>query len=152
MENFKIGQLTKELVALKLRKMDDPCAAAADLVKKTLVVAFNGIPAGEPGHGPLVQDACQGAMTSLFMADHSLSRGAVLLLEAMAELAAEYNLDPAYIIRAGLRGIADLRRFVRPETLYELQNSIEAHFMGAGEAFSECIAEAEHQSSGRFHV
>lgn len=140
MEEFQIGQLTKELVAIRLKKMTDPCAAAADLVKKTLAVTLQNTP---PEHAAkVISDGCQGGITGLLLADQNLSKGAVLILEAVAELAAEHHVDPQEALKAALRGICDMRRFVRPDQLTEIQNEIEAHFDGAGQAFVDALTES----------
>jgi hypothetical protein len=142
MDKFQIGQLTKELVAIRLKAMADPCAAAASLVKKTLSVALKGRPADDPGNAGLITDACQGGITAMLLADQHLPKGASLLLEAVVELCNELNLDPAVSMKAALLGISDVRRFARPDQLHEIQREVESHFMGAGEAFADALAQA----------
>ncbi|OGR88482.1 MAG: hypothetical protein A3J74_07545 [Elusimicrobia bacterium RIFCSPHIGHO2_02_FULL_57_9] len=141
-EDFKIGQLTKELVAIKLKKMADPSATAANLVKQTLAVALKEIKPGSTGHHAVVEDACRGGITGLLLAEQNLGKGAVLILEAVAELSSELNLDPTEMMRSALNGIADMRRFLRPDQLYDIHREIELHFMGAGEVFSRMIKTA----------
>ncbi len=141
MDDFRIGQLTKELVALRLKKMADPCAAAADLVKKTLAVALKGRQPEDPGNLTVITDACQGGITAMLLADQNLPKGAVLLIEAVVELASEFNLDPPLCMQAAMLGISDVRRFARPDQVHEIAREIETRFMGAGEAFSEALAE-----------
>lgn len=138
-EEFKIGQLTKELVAIKLKKMADPCATAANLVKQTLSVAMKGLKQGDAGQGELIEDACRGGITGLLLAEQNLGKGAVLILEAVAELSSELNLDPTEMMRSALKGIADMRRFLRTDQLYAIHRDIEMHFMGAGEVFAQLI-------------
>ncbi|MBI3554204.1 MAG: hypothetical protein HY077_17030 [Elusimicrobia bacterium] len=146
MDEFKVGQLTKELVAIRLKKMADPCAAAADLVKGTLSAALKAMIPGDPGCAKVITDACQGGITGLLLADQNLPKGAALMLEAVAELAVEFDLDPATAMKAALLGISDVRRFARPDQVHEIQREIESHFMGAGEAFSDALAEHRRQS------
>ena len=45
-------------------------------------------------------------------------------------------------MRAALLGISDVRRFARPDQVHEIAREIESHFMGAGVAFSEALAES----------
>jgi hypothetical protein len=142
MEELEIGQLTKELVAIRLKKMADPCAAAADLVKKTLAVALKGRTTTDAGVCKTITDACQGGITAMLLSDQNLAKGAVLILEGVAELAQELNFDPAACMRAALVGISDVRRFARPDQLHEIAREIETHFMGAGAAFSEALADS----------
>lgn len=143
MDQVRIGQLTKEMVAEELRRLGDPCAAAAAVVRKTLAAAFDGpASAGPTPAERVVEDAVKGAMTALLLADHSLARGAILILEAVLETAAERQLDPTAAMSAALKGLADLRRFVEPARVDELRLEIEAHYHGAGEAFNEYLREA----------
>lgn len=147
MDDFKIGQLTKELVAIELKKMVDPCAAAAELVKKTLAVALKSAPTDDSGRLNLIVDACKGGITGLLLAEQSLARGAVLMVEAVAELSTEFNLDPAEAMKAALRGISDVHRFARADQLQEIRHEIETRFMGAGEAFSEVLDESRRKTA-----
>lgn len=142
MDDFKISQLTKELVTARLRDLEDPCAAAAELVRSTLEVALRGLPPGTVAESRVVEDACQGAMTSLLLNDQNLVRGAVLILEKIVDLAAALNLDQPEMMRSALRGIADMQRFARPEMLAEIRYAIESRFQGAGLAFEALCQEA----------
>jgi hypothetical protein len=141
MDDFKISQLTKELVSARLRGLEDPCAAASDLVRSTLEVALKGLPPGTIAESRVVEDACQGAMTGLLLNDQNLVRGAVVILEKVADLASALNLDQPEMMRSALRGIADMQRFVRPEMLAEIRYAIEARFHGAGLAFEALCQE-----------
>lgn len=139
MDEFRIGQLTKEMVAEELRLLGDPCVAAAMVVRRTLFAALKDSQAGGPDHARVVSDSVEGAMTALLLADHSLARGAVLVLEAVHDVAGECHLDPTECMRAALRALASLRRFVEPARIDDIRLAIEAHYMGAGEAFSEFL-------------
>ena len=138
-DEFKVGQLTKELVAIQLKKMADPCATAANLVKQTISVAFKGIKPGEAGHVNIVEDACRGGVTGLLLAEQNLAKGSILILEAVSELSSELNMDPTEMMRSALKGIADMRRFLRPDQLLAIHREIELHYMGAGEVFSQFL-------------
>src|SRR5271170_4458136 len=94
MEDFKISQLTKELVTARLKTMGDPSAAAGDIVKQTLQVALKGTKQGDSAFLDPIRDVCQGGMTGLLIAEQSLPRGAVRILEVVAELSTEFSLDP----------------------------------------------------------
>lgn len=136
MEDFRIGQLTKELVSIQLKKMGDPCAVAAELVRKTLRVAL------KPGQeqAGVIADAVQGGLQGLLLCEGDVPKGGVLVLEAVAELAAELQLDPTESLRAALAGLARLRRLLLPDQLAELQAGVEARFQGAGEVFAELLS------------
>ena len=138
MNELRIGQLTKEMVAEELRLLGDPCAAAAGVVRKTVAAALAN-PGGEVSALRLIEDAVQGAMTALLLADQSLARGGLLILDAVVDAAAEGHVDQTEGMRAALRGIADLRRFTDPARLDDIRLEIGAKYMGAGEVFAEFL-------------
>jgi hypothetical protein len=141
MDQFRVEQITKEMVAEELRLLGDPCAAAAMVVRKTLQNALKD-PAVRAEHERVIEDAVRGAMTALLLADQSLARGAILILEVVADNAMERHLDPTDCMRAALKGLADLRRFVEPERLDDIRLQVESHYMGAGEVFVEYLRQA----------
>jgi hypothetical protein len=138
MDPIRIEQLTKEMVAEELRIMGDPCASAALVVRKTLEGALKD-PAAKADAERIIEESVKGAMTALLLADQSLARGSVLILEAVADRAMEHHLDPTDCMRAALKGLADLRRFVEPSRLDDIRLEIDAHYMGAGEVFVEYL-------------
>jgi hypothetical protein len=136
MDELRIHQLTKEMVAEELRILGDPCAAAAAVVHRTLTAALQSAPAGTPPER-IVEDAVKGAMTALLLAEQSLGRGGILVLEAVLDVSAKANLDPTESMRAALRALADLRRFVDPNRVEDIRLAIDAKYMGAGDVFAE---------------
>ncbi|HXT00199.1 MAG TPA: hypothetical protein VN915_05960 [Elusimicrobiota bacterium] len=138
MEELRIHQLTKEMVAEELRALGDPCAAAAAVVKKTLTAALQSAPEGTAKE-MIVEDAVKGAMTALLLAEQSLARGGLMVLEVVLDVTAAANLDPTESMRAALRALADLRRFVDPARVDDVRLAIESKYMGAGEVFSEYL-------------
>lgn len=139
MDELRLVQLTKEMVAEELRLLGDPCAAAAAVVRKTLMAALQGSAPGDTPPTRVIEDAVKGAMTALLLADHSMTRGAILILEAVMDTASKRDLDPTDSMRAALKGLADLRRFVDPSRIDDIRLEIEAHYMGAGEVFMEYL-------------
>src|SRR5438128_2305407 len=105
METFRLGQLTKELVAAKLRVMDDPCAAASEIVRAAVSVALRGLPDNKSAWPGVIRDACQGGITGLLLAEQNVARGAILMLKAVGEVAAEQQMDPTEAMMAALCGI-----------------------------------------------
>ena len=138
MDELRIHQLTKEMVAEELRMLGDPCAAAAAVVHKTLSAALQSPPDGTPPER-LVEYTVKGAMTALLLAEQSLARGGMLVLDAVLDVAAKAQLDPTEAMRAALRALADLRRFVDPARIDDIRLAIEAKYMGAGEVFVEYL-------------
>ena len=139
MESFRLGQLTKELVAAKLRAMDDPCAAAAEIVKTTVSVALRGMPDKREAWTGAIKDACQGGITGLLLAEQNVAKGAVMMLRGVGAVAVENHMDPTEAMAAALQGIADLKRFILPERMAELKDAIDAEFMGAGECLGKLL-------------
>ncbi len=139
MDELRLVQLTKEMVAEELRLLGDPCAAAASVVRKTLMAAFQGAASGDTAPARVIEDAVKGAMTALLLADHSMTRGSILILEAVMDVAGKRDLDPTDSMRAALKGLADLRRFVDPSRIDDIRLEIDAHYMGAGAVFMEYL-------------
>jgi hypothetical protein len=138
MDELRIHQLTKEMVAEELRILGDPCAAAAAVVHRTLSAALQSPPEGT-AHARIVEDAVKGAMTALLLAEQSLPRGSMLVLEAVVDVADKVHMDPTEAMRAALLGLSDLRRFVDPARIDDIRLSIDAKYMGAGEVFVEYL-------------
>ena len=126
------------MVAEELRILGDPCAAAAAVVRKTLTAALQSAPEGTPSER-IVEDTVKGAMTALLLAEQSLARGGLLVLDAVLDVPAKANLDPTESMRAALRALADLRRFVDPARVDDVRLAIESKYMGAGEVFVEYL-------------
>lgn len=139
MDELRIVQLTKEMVAEELRLMGDPCATAASVVRKTVDAAFLSTSPDEFRSSQVIEDAVKGAMTALLLADHSMARGSILVVEAVMDVAEKRALDPTESMRAALKGLADLKRFVDPARLDDIRLEIDAHYMGAGEVFIEFL-------------
>lgn len=140
MDELRIHQLTKEMVAEELRQMGDPCATAAGVVRRTLTAALKA-PPDSASPARVVEDAVKGAMTALLLAEQNLSRGAMQVLAAVLDSAEAGGVDPTDAMRAALHGVADLRRFTDPDRLEEIRLAIDAKYMGAGEVFAEFLRE-----------
>jgi len=138
MDELRIHQLTKEMVAEELRILGDPCVAAAAVVHKTLSAALASPPEGTTPER-IVEDTVKGAMTALLLAEQSLARGGILVLEAVVDVAAKAHLDPTEAMSAALRALADLRRFVDPSRIDDIRLAIDAKYMGAGDVFVEYL-------------
>ena len=139
MDELRIHQLSKEMVAAELRRLGDPCATAAVVVQRTLAAALVKPPQGTEA-ARLIEDTVRGAMTALLLADQSLSRGGLLILEAVLEITAAH-LAPEIAMQSVLRGLADMRRFATPERLADMRVVIGAKYMGAGEVFDAYLRE-----------
>ncbi|MFI5362876.1 MAG: hypothetical protein ACHQ49_12970 [Elusimicrobiota bacterium] len=148
MDQLRIHQLTKEIVAEELRILGDPCAAAAAVVHKTLSAALQSPPDGTSPER-IIEDTIKGAMTALLLAEQSLSRGGLMLLDVVVDVAAKADLDPTESMRAALRALADLHRFVDPARIDDIRLAIESKYMGAGEVYAEYLRDAAQTRPGR---
>lgn len=148
MDDLEISQLTKEIVAERLKQLPDPCAIAADLLKDTLKIALKGMQPAWVAGSRIVDGGCQGCMTALLLNEQNLSRGAVRVVEAVSAAADELGLDRIELMRSALRGLAGMRRFVAPEKIREMAAALEARFPGAGRALEGfCDAPADRAAS-----
>lgn len=136
MKDFKIGQLTKVLVAERLRKMDDLCGAASEIVKQVLLVALKSATPADPTWKKIAQDACQGGITAILLSELDVAQGAMKILTATSEAAYELNLDAEEMRDAALRGIVDVRRFLSADKLLALQAELTKRSPKAGKDFA----------------
>ena len=136
-DSFMISQLAKELVAIRLQKMEDPCAVTAALVRETAMTALKSRPEEAER---VVSDCCYGALQALLLSGQDLGRGATLILGEVSDLAFPAGLDPADLMRFALHGFARIRRIATQDQVIEMLDSLEAHFHGTGEAFAAELA------------
>lgn len=139
MERFQVGQLVKEMVIARLKQIDDPCEAAAEVLDKTLGIALKDARELDAGAREAVFSAVNGAMVGLLLCHQDLVRGAVLALQRVKGVADRGHLDPTELLHLALRGIADLRRFADPEQMHKIGFAIDCEFMGAGQVFNELL-------------
>jgi hypothetical protein len=137
METFNLGQLTKEMVASRLREMEDPCAVAARILEDALTSALRNAKGFGPGEKEMVSEACHGAMIGILLRHQDLSHGAVQVLRAACAAAQALSLDPTEFMTLAIEGLARIRNVAPPEQLHEMIYALEAEFMGAGEVFRE---------------
>jgi hypothetical protein len=144
-DEFRVGQLTKELVALKLKELQNPCAVAAGLVRQTITVALKARPEEAE---KVVIEACYGGMQGLLLADQDLACGAVLIMGAVCEGAGDVGGDPTALMMFALTGIARFTKFIEHEKIVDISHSLEKRYQGVGVAFSEALSrEAEVQKT-----
>ena len=142
MENqYRVGQLTKELVAAELRNAPDPCLIAAQTIHKTLAVTLKAIPAGDGAGGIAIEEAVRGGLQGLLLADLDVAKAGLLTLRELATLAQDLGRDPMEMLMSAMRGMASLKRLMPPEQMDRLRRAIESEFDGAGEAFAWLLAQ-----------
>ena len=138
MEEFKISQLVKEMVAVRLRKIDDPCQAAAEVVGKTLLVTLKSFQAPEI-RTRIVADSCYGGLIALVIAGHDLPKGAALFVAEASVAAEQLGLDSVAAMRDAMLGIASAQKILMPEQIGDIRDELERRYHGAGAAFEEYI-------------
>ena len=143
MEVFRVDQLTKELVAARLRAMDDPCEAAAAIVQATLNVAFDAAAPDPKVRANIIEDACRGGLTGLLLVEQNTAKGAVMMLHKIVEVSARHGLDPMTAMEGALKGFAALRRVMQPDRVQELYYAVQAEFMGAGDLLLKLLDQVE---------
>lgn len=139
MKDFKIGQLTKVLVAERLRKFDDRCAAAVELFKQVLLVALKDAAPADPDWSRVARDAAAGTLTALLLCKLDLADGSAKLLAAAGEVACQLDLDLERMRESALRGVVDMRRFVSADELLRIRFTLEKHFPKAARRFADLL-------------
>ncbi|TBR18934.1 hypothetical protein EPO15_14800 [bacterium] len=134
---FMIGQFAKELVAIRLQSMDDPCAVAAALVRETALVALQSRPQDAD---LVIADACYGSLQALLLAGHDLSRGAALMLAEVQHLGGPLHMNPGLLTEYALEGFARMRRLMTQDQLIDMLEVLESRFAGSGAAFAKALA------------
>ncbi len=142
MEEFKISQLAKEMVAVRLRKIEDPCEAAAEVVGKTILVTLKGFQ-DEETRTRIVADTCYGGLTALLLAEQDLAKGAALFVAAASHAAEQLGLDSLAAMRDAMMGIAAVQKILTPEQIEEIADELELRYSGAGQAFREYLRATE---------
>ncbi len=143
MDRFNVGQLAKEMVVWRLTELEDPCMAAADIAKKTILIALENAQTLEPGHKLCVVDISAGTMTGLLLAEQNLSRGAACILKKSYDVAIQLNLNPTEIMELTLRGIVQIKKFTTTAQFGDIVTTITTEFMGVGETLQKICEETE---------
>lgn len=137
METFNLGQLTKEMVASRLRELEDPCAVAAKILEDALTAALRTAKEFGPEQKAMVSEACHGAMIGILLRHQDLARGAVQALRAVCAATQTLCLDPTEVMTLAIIGIARIANVASGQQLHDIVYALEEEFMGAGEAFRE---------------
>lgn len=138
-DQFKVGQLTKMLVAAELRNAPDPCRLTAQTIRKTLEVTLKAIPSGDNAAGIAIEEAVRGGLQGLILADFDVAKGGLLTLKEMSHLAQDSDRDPMQTLISAMRGMASLKRLIPAAQMDRLRLAIDAEFDGAGEVFGELL-------------
>jgi hypothetical protein len=138
-DSIKLSQLTKELVALNLKRVTNPCFVAAEVVRNAVGVACKARPQEAEA---IISDACYGGMQGLMLSEQDLACGAVIFVGALASGAGGGALDRAQTQRAAIAGIARMVKFLEREQLLAIQRKLEQRYPGSSAVFSDAQAAA----------
>src|SRR6185295_17743613 len=108
-EDFKIDELTEEIVIHRVEGAADPFGEAANVVKSTLSASLKSSRIGTRHFPVAVRHACRGAMAAFLVCRHDPSQGAVALIDGVLELAYAEDLDATLALHGALEGVADLQ-------------------------------------------
>lgn len=136
---FKVTQLTKELVAAELRNAPDPCLLAAQLIGKTLAVALKAIPRGDRAAGLAIEEAVRGGLQGVLLAKYDVAKAGVMTVREMAQLARDLDLEATETLMSTLRGIASLKRLIPAGDMNRMRIDIDVEFAGAADALSDLL-------------
>ena len=126
------------MVVTRLMALGDPCAAAAEVGRKTLEVILKSNPAVDPSRR-LVEDVCRGAMVGLLLSEQNLPKGATLLVAMVLDVGHEFGLDPREVMVSALEGIARMSRFVTAEEMQRIRKAITLEFVEADALFGAIL-------------
>lgn len=131
---YDFEKLAKEIVVAKLKDAADPAAAAGEVVHKIAVSALKGTD-GRQEPRVTIAAACRGVMAGMLLIEKDLPKAAVALLDQMAAIAQEADLEPAECMTWAMEGIAPVVKVAPAGAADAVGAAIEERFMGAREAF-----------------
>jgi hypothetical protein len=138
---YDFEKLAKEIVIEKLKDAEDSPALAAEVAHKLVVSGLAGTD-GRLDPRATVAAACRGVMSGMLLIEKDLPKTAVALLNMMALISQEANLDPAECMTWAMEGIAPVAKLTSGETAESIGAAIEENFMGAGQVFEDILRTA----------
>ena len=121
MDMFNLAQLTKHMVVKGIKDDREPYGVAEEAVRETLKTYLKGMIPGNPEVLLGVREVARGTMTGLLLCDVSLPRGAIVVLQAVGEIAAALPHDPTMLMTSTIEGIAELRLLLSLDVLGLIQ-------------------------------
>ena len=135
---YDFEKLAQAIVVEKLKDAADPVAAAGEVVYKIAVSALKATNARQEPRVTIAA-ACRGVMAGMLLIDNDLPKTAVALLDQMAMIAGESNLDTAECMTWAMEGIAPVVKAAPPGASDAVGAAIDDRFMGAREAFQAIL-------------
>ena len=135
-DNPLVKQIQTEFQT-KLQFDENWTAKVAELVEKSIRDELN-----KPGASTkaTVGNVCHGTMRGIVLSEKDAGEGVVQVLKAIGVIAQERSGDPMQTMTYALEGISRIAKVCPPQTLTNIQGSIESHFMGAGGLFIDLCA------------
>ncbi|MBI5622288.1 MAG: hypothetical protein HY924_00770 [Elusimicrobia bacterium] len=142
-DNDSIFDAAKSLIVTKLKGDHE-----AHLHVGPLVLDFARTELAKPGATTkkVLSETCHGVLSGLLLLDKDVVVGAVETLKSLTQIIQERSGDPMRTMSYALEGVARIGSAVSSGTLSDINDKIEAEFMGAGEQFSQ-FAEQYHKKS-----
>lgn len=135
---YDFEKLGKEIVVGKFKDIEDPYSLAGEAARKIAVAAVTSTREKQDPH-VTVAAACRGVMGGMVLIEKDLPKTAVALLQQMATVAQETNLDPAECMTWAMEGIAPVVKVAPGGAADHVRAAIEENFMGAGEVFETIV-------------
>ncbi|OIO06402.1 MAG: hypothetical protein AUJ52_12330 [Elusimicrobia bacterium CG1_02_63_36] len=135
---------TQSFVSEKIQGESSPLDAAARAADE-MITAVVRKTAGRSGAVPkdeIVREVCHGAINALLLADLDLPKGAVILLDGMASVAQEVQVDPQELVTWALEGISRIANAVPKQKVADIAHAVDERFMGTAEVFRELCRKA----------
>ena len=135
---FEFEKLAKEIVLSRLKDAPDAHALAAEVAKQIAVTAVTSTREKQDPQ-VTVTASCKGVMEGIMVLEKDMPKTAVALLQMMATIAQEANLDPGECMTWAMKGIAPICKLTTGPIRDSVQAAIEENFMGAGQVFSDIL-------------
>ncbi|NNN04553.1 MAG: hypothetical protein HKL90_01495 [Elusimicrobia bacterium] len=140
-QEYDFEKLAQEIVLERLRDLPNPPAAAGEIALKIAVPAVTSTRLRQDPR-LTVSATCRGVMRGMLLLEKDLGETAVSLLNQMAAISQEADLDPAECMTWAMEGMAPICRMADSHVQDAVSRAIEEHFMGAGEVFQQLIQSA----------
>lgn len=140
-QEYDFEKLAKEIVLERLRDLPNPPAAAGEIALKIAVPAVTSTRLRQDPR-LTVSATCRGVMQGMLLLEKDLGETAVSLLNQMAAISQEADLDPADCMTWAMEGMAPVCRLASSHVQDSVSHAIEEHFMGAGQIFNDLVRAA----------
>jgi len=137
-QEYDFAKLAQEIVQERLRDLPNPPAAAGEIARQIAVPAVTSTRLRQDPR-LTVSATCRGVMEGMLLLEQDLGETAVSLLNQMAVISQDANLDPADCMTWAMEGMAPVCRLAPAHVRDSVRHAIEEHFMGAGEVFDRII-------------